>query len=188
MKKYYIIYLILFSNLLYSINIDQIVSNYSKHGIELKLAKNFNILEPIEQYNAKYDFGFTVSSQEVEYRLSFVEDDFEDFRKSGMSNEEVINFLLVPIAANISQQFESPTLFRAFPKSAVKNEFNTEFGLTGLVEGNSMFSNGWKYVMIDGFYKKDCGFIIRYALFNDLSEITKNENQFYSAYHAFRFK
>lgn len=171
-----------------NINVQEIVDSYNEYGIIITLPDTHIIVDQIEQYDAKYDFAFKVKSQNVEYRISYVSDKFEDFKKNGMTNEEIINFILVPTAANISQQFSSPTSFNPFPKEAVKREFNTEFGLTALVQGNSMFSGEWTYVMIDGFYKENIGFIIRYSLFDDLEEFTKNDKDSYEAYHVFRFK
>lgn len=194
-KKLLLITILILSlnQLIYSqnknIKIDEIIiQKYKEYGIIIDLPDTHYIVDNVNQKNAKYDFAYKVPSQDVEYRMNYIEDTFLNLKNSGLSTEQILYFILQPIAANLSQQFNSPTNFNAFPTESVMHEFNTPYGLTGMVLGNSDFTGDWNYVIIEGFYKENIGFIIRYALFNDISEFTKMNFEARKAYNSFKFK
>ncbi|TGL96318.1 hypothetical protein EHQ76_16110 [Leptospira barantonii] len=60
--------------------------------------------------------------------------------------------------------------FNMFPPEGVKPEYGADYGMSGLIEGNSNFSKGYKYVHVIGLWKKGVGFAYIFILFNDLQK------------------
>lgn len=83
----------------------------------------------------------------------------------------------------------------SFNNSDVQAEFNGDFGCTSfIVSPSSEYSNGYSYMMVEFFYKKNQGLVMRAFLFNDLSfaGITPDgqmnlDNILNRNYHTFRF-
>ncbi|TGM89017.1 hypothetical protein EHR05_12435 [Leptospira licerasiae] len=60
--------------------------------------------------------------------------------------------------------------FNMFPFEGVKTEFGADYGMSGLIEGNSSFSKGFKYIHVIGLWKKKVGFAYIFILFNDIKK------------------
>lgn len=95
---------------------------------------------------------------------------------------------------NIAGYDLSKDTFSNFNDSDVKTEFNGDFGCTGLIQNpESEYGEGYKYIMVDFFYKKDQGLVMRTFLFNDLGFVGMSEgkmvenNPWFDNYHSFKF-
>lgn len=82
-----------------------------------------------------------------------------------------------------------------FNNSDVEKEFNGNFGCTVfLMDPQSDYAKGYKYIMIEFFYKENQGLVMRSFLFNDMAFIGIDESGRMAAnslwlanYHTFSF-
>jgi len=74
----------------------------------------------------------------------------------------------------------------AFKDADVKAEFSADYGLTSFAKDtDSDFTEGYKFVMLNFFYKKDLGIICEAILFNDL-DFAKTDD-FDKVFHSVKF-
>lgn len=83
----------------------------------------------------------------------------------------------------------------SFNNEDVKNEFNGNFGCTSFIQNPiSEYSKGYKYMMVEFFYKEKQGLVMRAFLFNNLDFIGMTEDglilsdsALFTNYNTFRF-
>ncbi|MBP5359623.1 MAG: hypothetical protein J6Y69_10655 [Treponema sp.] len=83
----------------------------------------------------------------------------------------------------------------SFNDEDVKYEFNGDFGCTAFIQDpKSEYAKGYKYMMVEFFYKKDQGLVMRTFLFNDVAFVGIDEqgmisedSPLFSNYHSFKF-
>ncbi|WP_232371742.1 hypothetical protein [Leptospira ainazelensis] len=87
-------------------------------------------------------------------------------------NEYLFRTSTEVVMLNISQPKDGELIgrFSMFPPEGVKPEYGADYGMSGLIEGNSNFSKGYKYVHVIGLWKKGVGFAYIFILFNDLQK------------------
>jgi len=79
-----------------------------------------------------------------------------------------------------------------FPPESLKTEFNADMGFTVMIKDTSSpYFDGYKYAILDVFYKNGQGAVVRTTLFNDIrfaTEITETQLPLhFRFYHNFRF-
>lgn len=96
---------------------------------------------------------------------------------------------------NIAGYDLSPGSISRFNDSDVKAEFNGDFGCTAFIKNpKSDYGKGYKYMMVDFFYKKGQGLVMRVFLFNDMKFSGMDgkggismESPLFVNYHSFKF-
>ena len=92
--------------------------------------------------------------------------------------------------------FEVPwQLIDEYKDKDVKKEFNGDFGCIAFIQDpKSEYAAGFKYMIVESFYKKKQGLVVRTFLFNDIDFVGVNPNgsispdsPLFSNYHTFRF-
>lgn len=88
-----------------------------------------------------------------------------------------------------------PDAISNFNDADVKNEFNGDFGCTVfLQDAVTEFGDGYKYMVIEFFYKKDQGLVMRTFMFNEVEFTGMNQDgsiaadsPLFTNYHTFKF-
>jgi hypothetical protein len=77
-----------------------------------------------------------------------------------------------------------------FDDNDVKESFNGDFGVFGFIQDpSSDYGNGYKYILVELFYKNNIGFVVRAILSNDINlYIDYSSITYFEIYHSFRFK
>lgn len=92
--------------------------------------------------------------------------------------------------------YEVPSdAFSKFDDADVKREFNGDFGCTAFIQDPvSEYGEGYKYMMIEFFYREKQGLVMRVFLFNDTAFIgmdadgnVSDSSPLFSNYHSFTF-
>ena len=129
-----------------------------------------------------YDYAFMdkTSRYEIRYTLFAQTGSIKDYKV------QVAMWAMI-VVQNIAGDETSVQNSSAFKDDDVKKEFNDDYGLTSFVlGGKSDFTQGYKYVMINFFYKQPLGIVCQAILFNDI-EWTKTMD-FINEFHSFRYK
>mgnify|MGYP003333689091 CR=1 FL=1 len=82
-----------------------------------------------------------------------------------------------------------------FSNSDVKEEFNGDLGCTAFIpQPQSEYGSGYNFMMVEFFYKKGQGLVMRSFLFNDFEFLGMNsdgsilsDSALFSNYHTFKF-
>jgi hypothetical protein len=94
---------------------------------------------------------------------------------------------IMPIMLNVSGEEMNNGKVSRFNDGDVKNEFNGDFGTTVFIERpKSEFGGGYRYIMMNFFYKNNQGIVVQSILFNNMN-ILKNSN-YDDIFHSFKFK
>jgi hypothetical protein len=133
-----------------------------------------------EQIDTYYDF--TNSNNDYEIRYSF----FREMFDVGDNIKTAFVTYMITIVNNVAGYQLNTKQISAYQDKDVKNEFNGDFGFTVfMIDPKSDFGKGYKYIMINFFYKKGQGMVTQSLLFNDRNIIEKSE--FLEVFHSFRF-
>jgi hypothetical protein len=131
-----------------------------------------------EQLDSYYTFTNTESSYQIRYSF------FKQTNKDDPNIKMSYAFMLMPVIFNVAGYEETGA--SNFNDNDVKNEFNGDFGATVFIQNpESDFGEGYKYIMLNFYYKNNQGIVVQSILFNDLNFI-QNE-YFLEIFHSFRF-
>jgi len=126
-------------------------------------------------------YTFTNARKNYQIRYTFfkqTEMDYQDIRLA------YIAFIL-PVILNVAghEEVGAPNHFY---DSDVKKEFNGDFGSTVTIKNpKSDFSKGYRYIMLNFYYKINQGIVVQSILFNDVSFLTSKD--LLEIFHSFKF-
>jgi len=131
-----------------------------------------------EQLDSRYTFTDNESNYQLRY--SFFKQTVTDFKDVRMAFMVWTTVVLYNAAG-----YETESAVN-FNDSDVKDEFNGDFGCTKfVVDPRSDFGEGYKFIMINFYYKENQGIVVQSILFNDL-DFVQNPN-FDNIFHSFKF-
>ena len=157
------------------------------------ITDDMDILESSPNNDVNVTQAFSISrngiSGEVRYSL---------FTDTGNDDSDLnLQFSMwVFMCLNNIAGFEVPfNAISSFNNSDVKNEFNGDFGCTVFLQDpQSDYADGFKYMMVEFFYKDRQGIVMRTFLFNDFDFIGIDQNGqlspdsiWFANYHTFEF-
>ena len=123
-------------------------------------------------------YTFTNAKSEYQIRYTF----FKQTEKNYQNIRMAYGVFILPVIWNVAG-FEETRIIN-FNDSDVKDEFNGDFGSTVFIQNpKSDFGKGYKYIMINFYYKINQGIIVQSLLFNDLNFV-QNE-YFLDIFHSF---
>lgn len=128
-----------------------------------------------------YDYAFVDKADKYESRYIM----FSETKKIDDIKQQVglWSYMVIQNIAGDEAAVRSTT---SFNDSDVKKEFNADYGLTSFIQnGTSDFCAGYKYIMLNFFYKKNVGIMCQAILFNDVNFIKTNE--FMALFHTFKY-
>jgi len=126
-------------------------------------------------------YTFTNKRKNYQIRYTF-------FKQTEMNYQNIrmaYSFFILPIIINIAG-YEEVGIPNNFNDDNVKNEFNGDFGNTITIKNpKSDFGKGYKYIMLNFYYKINQGIVVQSILFNDLSFLKSKD--LLEIYHSFKF-
>jgi hypothetical protein len=127
-------------------------------------------------------YAFTDENKSFEIRYAFftqTETDYKDIKTP-------YGFCIFPVIMNVAGYDVNSKQVSNFNDSDVNNEFNGNFGTTVFItDPKSEYGKGFKYIMLNLYYKQNQGIVTQSILFNDLN-FTKTQ-QFMEVFHSFKF-
>ena len=135
-------------------------------------------------------FTIDKNGQKAEVRYSLFTDCGEDD-----SDLQIQYAMWVFMCISNATGFEVPnSAISKFNDDDVKKEFNGDFGCTAFIQDpKSDYASGYKYMMVEFFYKHNQGLVMRSFLFNDMDFIGMTpdglsaDSIWYANYHTFEF-
>ena len=146
--------------------------------------------EPNEDVNVTQAFLIQKNDIKAEVRYSL----FTDTGTSTDNLQMQYAMWVFMCVSNITGIDPSEVSLSAFNDADVKQEFNGDFGCTGFFQDpQSDYAKGYKYMMVEFFYKNGQGLVMRTFLFNDINFLGLTEQGisvdsiWYQNYHTFEF-
>jgi len=139
-------------------------------------------VEPKPCESQAYDFAFydNQGRYELRYILFSETGTIEDIKNQ-------VNMWALMVISNIAGKEESIGDTTPFKDPDVKKEFNADYGLTSFIQNpQSDFGAGFKYIMVNFYYKSGVGLMCQTILFNNLNVL--KQQSFLSVFHSFRFE
>ncbi|WP_244284544.1 hypothetical protein [Leptospira barantonii] len=139
-------------------------------SVKFKNKSSYKPVSRINQEDVAYQHAFRKEGYDGEIRISLFPNSitYSDEKQ----NEYLFRTSTEVVMLNISQPKDGELIgrFSMFPPEGVRPEYGADYGMSGLIEGNSDFSKGYKYVHVIGLWKKGVGFAYIFILFNDLQK------------------
>jgi hypothetical protein len=137
-----------------------------------------------QQIDTHYNFTDSGKTYELRYSL------FRQTENNIQNIREIFSVFSIMIIRNIAGYEVDLSQFQFFDDNDVKNEFNGDFGIAGFILNPvSDYGNGYKYVMLEFFYKNNTGIVARTIMSKDGGIFINYESERYDEiYHSFKFK
>jgi hypothetical protein len=128
-------------------------------------------------------YTFTNESGDYQVRYTFFTHTEKDFK-----NIEPAYFTCIfAVISNAAGYELDPNAIVDFKNDDVKQEFNGDFGTTTFIQDpKSDYGEGFKYMLLNTYYKENQGIVFQTILFND-DEKVLNSPEFIELFHSFRF-
>lgn len=157
------------------------------------ITEDMDILEDGQNDDVNVTQAFSISRDGIsgEVRYSLFTDTGED-----ESDLDIQYAMWVFMCLNNIAGFDVPgDVISSFNDSDVKREFNGDFGCTVFLQDpQSDYADGYKYMMVEFFYKERQGLVMRTFLFNDFDFLGIDQNGqlssdsiWFANYHTFEF-
>jgi hypothetical protein len=131
-----------------------------------------------EQLDSYYTFTDKDAAYQVRYSF------FKQTNRDDSNIKTAYSIMILPIVWNVAGYEEMR--ISNFNDSDVQKEFNGDFGSTVFIENpKSDFGTGYKYIMLNFYYKRNQGIVVQSILFNDLNLI--QNPIFLELFHSFKF-
>lgn len=146
--------------------------------------------EPNEDVNVTQAFLIQKNDIKAEVRYSL----FTDTSTNTDDLQMQYAMWVFMCVSNITGIDPSEVSLSTFNDADVKQEFNGDFGCTGFFQDpQSDYAKGYKYMMVEFFYKYGQGLVMRSFLFNDINFLgisdqgISADSLWYQNYHTFEF-
>jgi hypothetical protein len=136
------------------------------------------------QIDTHYNFTDANKTYELRYTL------FRQTENNVQNIRDAFTVFSIMTIRNIAGYEIDLSKFTFFNDNDVKNDFNGDFGIVGaIVDSVSDYGNGYKYILLEIFYKNDTGIVVRTIMSNDTGFFLNYESVKYDEiYHSFKFK
>lgn len=148
----------------------EFLSALASVSAQFKNKSSYKPVSKIKQEDVAYQYAFRKEGYDGEIRISLFPNSIKYSDET--QNEYLFRTSTEVVMLNISQPKDGELAgkFSMFPPEGVKPEYGADYGMSGLIEGNSDFSRGYKYVHVIGLWKKGVGFAYIFILFDDLQK------------------
>ncbi len=139
-------------------------------------------VKPMTSQTYDYAFRDKDGRYEIRYILFSQTDDIPD------AGDYKVQAALwaVMVIGNVTGDENAAQNTSAFNEEDVKSEFNADCGFTNFsIDGKTDFTEGYKFVMINFYCKRDVGIMCQTILFNDIDFV--KDKLFIKIFHGFRF-
>lgn len=163
-------------------NLQEFKSKLENCGMKLNIPTGFVESKVIENHDMGYDYAIKCQEKDFEVRYTvrpitqkvYANDTdkkkMEDNKTFKNSSYKVI---LMAIISNVTGSGVGGKM-QVFDESAVKKEFNADWGATTFVEPKSDFGKGFKYCMIVAIHKMDIADAFYFFLSNSKENLMEN--------------
>lgn len=171
----------------------QITESEEEFDVIYYLTNDMTVLENKENDDVSVTQTFLINRNEIQAEVRY-----SLFTDTGNNENDLqLQFAMwVFMCINNAAGYEVPANeITSFKDSDVKKEFNGDFGCTAFLQDpKSNYAEGYKYMMVEFFCKKNQGIVMRTFLFNDVAFVGINEKGQLSPdsiwlanYHTFAF-
>lgn len=131
-----------------------------------------------EQLDTYYTFTDKASNYQIRYSF------FKQTEKDHQNIRTAFSIFVLPVIWNVAGYEEMG--ISNFKDSDVEKEFYGNFGCTVFIQNpKSDFGSGYKYIMMNIYFRNNQGIVVQSILFNNLNFI-QNKN-FIDIFHSFKF-
>ena len=142
-----------------------------------------------EQSDVICQLAYRLPGRRYEVRGSFFPMEHIAAQAQGSAIDDYVQIFTVLLLRCIAQQEMYCSRVVELPEHSVKREFGADHGLTALLKGgNSEFSRGYRYVVVNSLYKRDSGIVNIYFLYNDPADLDMDSFEYARAYYCFTFE
>jgi len=128
------------------------------------------------------DVYYTFTDKEANYQIRY--SFFKQTNKNDPNIRLAYEVMLFPVVFNVAGYEETGS--SNFNDNDVQAEFNGDFGSTVFIQNpKSDFGEGYKYIILNFYYKLNQGIVVQSILFNDLNFI--QTRHFLDIYYSFKF-
>jgi len=167
----------------------KLTDKFVENKIYFNFPKGTYPVQQVEQYDVYYDLAYRVGDEKIEYRVAYKSS--ESYIQENQDYIESVNLMLIVMSANISQQAEKLPQIMEINSEAVQEIFNADYGIFAIVDGDSMFSSGYKHVLITAIHKIGKGTLYSFILSDDyksLKAITPDIYKYFSSFYFFKYE
>ncbi len=171
----------------------KITESESEFDVIYYVTEDMEVIPALENNDVSITQAFSVEKNgyKGELRYSLFTDCGDD-DESLMIQYAMWVFMCINNAAGYEVPMDTISNFN---DSDVSNEFNGDFGCTTFIqEPVSEFGEGYAYMMVEFFYKKNQGLVMRSFLFNEIEFTGMNQDgsiaadsPLFTNYHTFKF-
>ena len=167
----------------------KITESEEEFDVTYYLTEDMQIIPNLSNNDVTVTQSFKLGDGELRYSL------FTDLGGSEDTLQIDYAMWVFMCLSNISGREITGNQISVFNDSDVQAEFNGDFGCTAfIVSPSSEYSKGYSFMMVEFFYKKNQGLVMRTFLFNDISFAgispdgqMNPDNILNRNYHTFRF-
>lgn len=161
--------------------------------MKFEMPSLYQIIPTYDNPHMNYELALEYPMMEMEVRyairpLDSYLKEYKAFKKRNNPSEQMVEpnalyqSLFIATVANISGEFPE---YQEFPPTAVKNEFNADWGATAFVSVRPEFGQKYKYCLVVAIHKDNVGEAYIFFMANDNEVIS---NHLMTAFHSLSFK
>ena len=157
--------------------------------ISLELPEGARRVALPEQSDVICQLAYRFPGRPYEVRCSFFPSEYIAAQAQGCPMEEYAPMFTVLVLMCIAQEALAFGRMIELPQESVRREFGADHGTTALLKGGcSEFAEGYRYVVVNSFYKKDRGIVNVYFLYDDPADLDMGSFEYARAYYCFTFE
>jgi hypothetical protein len=158
-------------------------------NVQLEIPEGAIVVPRPEQKDVVCQLAFGFPGRRYEVRCSFFPMDTIVDQAQGHDIEDYVPMFTVLLLMCIAHEDIYFGRMVELPEESVRREFGADHGLSALLKGGaSDFSRGYRYVVVNSFYKKGSGIVNVYFLYDDAEELDMDGFDYGRAYYCFRFE
>jgi hypothetical protein len=142
-----------------------------------------------DQRDVICQLAYRFPERRYEVRCSFFPLEHIAAQAQGCAIEDYVPMFTVLVLMCIAQEDIYCGRMVELPEESVQREFGADHGVSALLKGGSSeFSRGYRYVVVNSFYKKDRGVVNVYFLYDDPEDLDMDSFEYARAYYCFSFE
>jgi hypothetical protein len=158
-------------------------------NVELEIPEGACTVPIPDQSDVICQLAYRFPDHGYEVRCSFIPMDHIADQAQGCAIEDYVPVFTVLVLMCIAREEIYFGRMVELPEESVKQEFGADHGLSALLKGGSSeFSLGYRYVVVNSFYRKDRGIVNIYFLYDDPEDLDMDSFEYARAYYCFTFR
>ena len=180
MKQFVAMVFLIFIGLAANAEIMDVPFVYEEFDVDIHQYPHMLLINNPESEQLGTQYTFTDKESNYQIRYTFFKQTIKDYKNIKIAYAVCIMPVIFNVAGYDTDQISN------FNDNDVKKEFNGNFGCTVFImDPKSDFGKGYRFIMINFYYKENQGIVVQSILFNDLNLVQKP--YFMEIFHSFRF-